>query len=112
MIKNSKAIVSLALVGLFILAAPAKADTVEESGVASEVNSCVTAVREHVDYTDAARVRHDVMAIERRTVGYTLKIRTMLYDDAAPDQAIRAYAATCIVNGNNPPLSFEMREGL
>ena len=112
MMKHSKAIVSLALVGLFVLAAPAKADSVEDSGVSSEVNSCVTEVRERLDYTDAARVRHDVLAIERRTVGYTLKIRTMLYDDAATENAIRAYAATCIVNGDNPPLSFEIREGL
>ena len=111
MFNRNKAVTSIILAGIYAFASPANAATAEESGVAHEVNSCVAEVREQLDYTDAARVRHDVMAIERRTVGYTLKIRTMLYD-VADDQAIRAYAATCIVNGDNPPLSFEIREGL
>lgn len=106
----SKSIVSLALIGLFAVSATTHAATVEESGVANEVNACVSQVREHLDYTDATRVRHDVKAIERRTVGYTLKISTSLYS-AEENEAIRAYVATCIVNGDNPPLSFDMEEG-
>ena len=118
MMNHSKTIVSLALVGLMVFATSANAATersastsVEQSGVAHEVNSCVAAVREHLDYTDAASVKHDVLAIERRTVGYTLKIRTMLYD-AAGDREIRAYKATCVVNGNNAPLNFAIEEDL
>jgi hypothetical protein len=111
MFNRNKALVSIVLAGLYVVASPAGAATAAESGVENEVNSCVAEVREHLDYTDAAKVRHDVMAIERRTVGYTLEIRTMLYD-VAGDQQIRAYAATCVVNGNNAPLSFEIREGL
>ena len=71
----------------------------------NEVNSCIAAVREHLDYADATRVRHDIKAIERRTVGYTLKIDTSLYGEAE-EQAIRAYATTCVVNGANQPLKF------
>ena len=109
MLNRSKIAVSLTIAGLYALAAPAHAETVEESGVADEVNACVAAVREHVDYRDATRIRHDVTAIERRTVGYTLKISTAVFGDAE-NEAIRAYAATCVVNGNNPPLSFEMAQ--
>ena len=58
-----------------------------------------------MDYKEVTRVRHDVVAIERRTVGYTLKISTSLYGEAE-GEAIRVYAATCIVNGNNKPLKF------
>jgi hypothetical protein len=90
MINRNKAVLSLALTGLYVLAAPAAA-----------------AVRERLDYSDATRVRHDVTAIERRTVGYTLKISTSIYGEAEGD-AIRAYAATCIVNGANQPLSFDI----
>ena len=118
---HSKSIVSLVLVGLFFFAASANAATdgaakanarsVEESGIANEVNSCIAAVREHLDYTDIARVRHDVLAIERRTVGYTLKIRTFMYD-VTDERVNRAYEATCVVNGKNVPMSFEIREGL
>lgn len=111
MTNHRKSLASLALVGLSVFGSVAAAATVEESGVANEVNACVAKVREHLDYSDATRVLHDVLAIERRTVGYTLQIRTMLYD-ANDEQAIRAYAATCVVNGDNAPMSFEMREGL
>lgn len=109
MSNHSKSIVSLALVGLLFAATTARAATVAESGVASEVNSCVAEVRERLDYTDATRVRHDVTAIERRTVGYTLKISTSLYG-ADESDAIRAYATTCIVSGDNPPRKFEIDE--
>jgi len=107
MINRNNAVLSLALTGLYVLAAPAAAATVAESGVEREVESCVAEVRERLDYSDATRVRHDVTAIERRTVGYTLKISTSIYGEAEGD-AIRAYAATCIVNGANQPLSFDI----
>jgi hypothetical protein len=95
----------LALGGFLFLAATADAATVEESGVASEVNNCIAEVRENLDYSNADRIRHEVTAIERRTVGYTLNIETSLFDENG-ESPVRAYAATCIVNGDNPPLSF------
>ncbi len=109
MLNRNKVIVSLTLAGLFALAAPTQAATVEESGIADEVYSCVAEVRERLDLSDATRVKHDITAIERRTVGYTLKISTSIFGEAESD-AIRTYAATCVVNGNNAPLSFEMAE--
>jgi len=105
MFNRNKAVVSIALAGLYVFASPAGAATVAESGVEHEVNSCVAAVREHLDYADAEKVRHDITAIERRTVGYTLKISTSVFGEAE-EQAIRAYATTCIVNGKNQPLKF------
>ena len=110
MFNRNKAVLSLALTGLYILAAPVGAATVAESGVASEVESCIAAVRERLDYSNATRIRHDVTAIERRTVGYTLKISTSVYGEAE-GEAIRAYAATCVVNGDNQPLQFNISEG-
>jgi hypothetical protein len=44
-------------------------------------------------------------------VGYTLKISTSLYGEAE-GEAIRAYAATCVVNGDNQPLQFDISEGV
>ncbi len=107
MFNRNKALVSLVLGGLYVLAAPAGAATVAESGVASEVNACIAEVRERMDYTDASRVRHDVVAIERRTVGYTLKISTTVFGQAE-GEAIRAYATICVVNGDNKPLQFSI----
>jgi hypothetical protein len=109
MFSRSKAVISLTLVGLYILAAPAGAATVAESGVADEVNACVAAVRERMDVSDAAGVRHDIVAIERRTVGYTLKISTSVFGQKE-GETIRAYATTCVVNGNNKPMQFTFSE--
>lgn len=109
MFNRSKATISLALVSLYLLAAPVGAATVAESGVADEVNSCVAVVRERIDVSDATGVRHNIVAIERRTVGYTLKIRTSVFGQEE-GEAIRAYATTCVVNGNNKPMQFTLSE--
>jgi len=107
MFNRSKTIISLTLVALYTFAAPAGAATVAESGVADEVNSCVAEVRERVDYSDAIGMRHDIVAIERRTVGYTLKISTSVFG-ADEGKTIRAYATECVVNGNNKPMQFSI----
>jgi hypothetical protein len=107
MFNRNKAIASIALASLYLFAAEAFAATAAEAGVESEVNSCVAEVRQNLDYSDATRVRHDVLAIERRTVGYTLKISTSLFSESGSD-IVRAYATTCVVNGNNKPLAFEI----
>ena len=109
MFNRNKTILSLALTGLYVLAVPAGAATAEESGVENEVEACIAEVRERLDYSDATRVRHDVTAIERRTVGYTMKISTSVYGEAE-GETIRAYAATCVVNGDNQPLSFDISQ--
>jgi len=109
MINRSKAVISLTLIGLFTIAGPTHAATAAESGLENEVNQCISVVRQHLNYDDAIGVRHVVSAIERRTVGYTMKIDTAVVGEEQ-DEAIRAYATTCVVNGNNKPLKFEISE--
>ena len=110
MFDRKKALLSIGLAGLFAAASPAGATTTAaESGVEPEVNACVAEVRGRIDYSDAGKVRHDVHAIERRTVGYTLQISTSLYGENQ-EQLIRAYATTCVVNGNNEPMQFQIAE--
>jgi len=109
MINRYKAAISLTLIGLFYIAAPTHAATAEETGLENEVNQCISEVRQHLNYDDAIGVRHVVTAIERRTVGYTMKIDTAIVGDGQ-DETIRAYATTCVVNGDNKPLKFEINE--
>ncbi len=109
MFNRNKTAISLSLAGLYFLAAPVGAATVAETGVEHEVNSCVAEVRERMDYSDAIHIRHDIVAIERRTIGYTLKISTSLFG-ADEGEAIRAYATICVVNGNNKPMKFSISE--
>lgn len=99
----------LILPALLLAGGLAQAATPEESGIADEVYACVAQVRDQIDYHDASRVRHDVTAVERRTVGYTLEISTSLYRQGGEEE-VRAYAATCVVNGDHRPLSFTMSE--
>lgn len=109
MFNRNKAIISITLAGLCVLASPAGAATVAETGVESEVNACVAEVRQRMDYNGATHVRHDIVAVERRKVGYTMKISTSVFG-AAEGKAIRAYATECVVNGNNKPLHFDFNE--
>ena len=104
-----KAVVSLTVMGLFFLAGSASAATAAESGLEDEVNQCLSEVRQHLNYDDAIGVRHEVTAIERRTVGYTMKIDTAVVGEGQ-NETIRAYATTCVVNGNNKPLKFVISE--
>ena len=109
MLNHNKATTSLAVIGLFIVASPVFSAELTPGAIADEVNACVAEVREHADYSDAIRVRHDVVAVERRTVGYSLAIDTLVFGKS-DDVAIRQYAATCIVNGNYKPMSFKIEQ--
>ncbi len=95
---------TLAVLGL-TFSGYARAADLADIGLEHEVNACVAEVRDHADFANAVRVRHDVVAIERRIVGYTMNITTSVYGNA-DSEAIREYVTTCIVNGNNKPLKF------
>jgi hypothetical protein len=109
MSNRSKTVISLTLVGLFIFAGQAGASNIADSGLEDEVNSCIAEVRDRLDYSDATGVRHYVTAIKRRIVGYTMNIDTAVYGKAE-GETIRAYATTCVVNGNHKPLRFDIVE--
>ena len=106
---NNKTVISLTLLGLFVMASPSNAATPEESGLENEVNQCVAEVRSRMNWEGATHVRHEVIAIERRTVGHKLKISTSVFGETDAE-TIRAYAAECVVNGNNDPLQFDFGE--
>lgn len=106
MTNRNKTAISLTLIGLFVMASPSNAETVEESGLKNEVNQCVAEVRSRMNWEGASHVKHFVVAIERRTVGHKLKISTSVFGETEV-ATIRAYAAECIVNGNNDPLQFK-----
>jgi hypothetical protein len=109
--KNSKTAVKsiLSSAALIILAGQAFASAETWSGIDTEISSCVAAVADHANYSDAIRVRHAVVAVKERTVGYKLTIETSIYNDAS-DVAIREYATSCVVNGSNVPMQFSISE--
>lgn len=99
----------LSSAALIILAGQASAAQETWSGIDSEISTCVAAVADHANYSDATRVRHAVVGVKERTVGYKLTIETSLYTDAS-DVAIREYATSCVVNGSNVPMRFSISE--
>ena len=109
---NHKKLTGKGIIGLaaiLIFSGQASAAQQEWSGIDAEIKSCVAQVADHADYNDATRVKHAVVDVKERTVGYKLMIETSLYNDKA-DGAIREYATSCVVNGNNAPLKFAISE--
>jgi hypothetical protein len=99
----------LSAAALFILAGLASAAKGSWQEIETEINSCVSAIAEQANYDDATRVRHTVVDVKERTVGYKLTIETSIYSDNG-DAAIREYSTSCIVNGNNVPMKFSINE--
>jgi hypothetical protein len=99
----------LSSAALIVLAGQASAAQEIWSGIDAEISTCVAVVADHANYDDATKVRHAVVDVKERTVGYKLTIETSLYNDAS-DVAIREYATSCVVNGSNVPMQFSINE--
>jgi len=100
----------LSAAALFVFAGQASAAQGSwQQEIETEINSCVAAIADHANYDDATRVRHSVVGVKERTVGYKLTIETSIYSDDG-DTAIREYATSCVVNGNNAPMKFSISE--
>jgi hypothetical protein len=107
--RKSTATHILSAAALFILAGLASAAEGSWQEIETEINSCVSAIAEQANYDDATHVRHNVVGVKERTVGYKLTIETSIYSDNG-DAAIREYATSCVVNGNNAPMKFSISE--
>lgn len=73
---------------------------------ADEIDSCVAAVSERIDLTQANRVRHIVTQSGRNGLGYALTIETSVYSDDAQ----RRYQAYCVASGKSEPVKFRIDE--
>ncbi|HSG58398.1 MAG TPA: hypothetical protein VLA06_02620 [Woeseiaceae bacterium] len=101
-------LVSIAALGFATHAGAASVDEVKYDG---EVRSCVAEIRNHVDYAGASHVRHDVVLVKPKLLGYVMRIDTAIYTETEGGP-VREYASYCVVNGNHRPLKFEISETL
>jgi hypothetical protein len=99
----------LSAAALLVLAGPVSAAQGNWAEIQTEINSCVAAVADHANYSDASRVRHDIVNVKERTVGYKLTIQTSIFTENN-DVAIREYATSCVVNGKHAPMKFVISE--
>jgi hypothetical protein len=86
------------------ITAPAAA--AEKLAFAAEIESCVTAVTSRLDLERAKRVRHLVSNAKRTGIGYVLTIETAVFFEGSE----KNYEASCVANGNNVPVKFQMEE--
>ncbi len=75
---------------------------------AEGVEACVAEINRQADYTDAARVVHNVDVGKRHPVGHELNIETLVLD-AEGAITLRAYATECTVTPRHVPLSVRVR---
>jgi hypothetical protein len=109
--KHNKPTVSGVLGAMAMLALAGSASAAEETWaeIQPEIESCVAAVAEHANYSDATHIRHAVVGVKERTVGYRLTIETAIYTDSN-DAPSREYATSCVVNGKHAPMQFAITE--
>lgn len=71
-----------------------------------EIDSCVAAVSQKIDLTNANRVRHVVTQSDRSGIGYALTIQTSVFSSGAE----RRYEAYCVASGTGEPVKFRIDE--
>lgn len=106
---NNTAMISLAAIGLFLSGAATANSWLPELAPQSTVDMCVAQIADHADYTAATRVRHEVKSEQRRTVGHTLRIDTLVYGNN-DGKLIREYATKCVVGNGLEPVRFTIEE--
>lgn len=107
---NTKTTISLAIVGMFFTAAVAQADYGYSDVVPQDkIDLCVAAIAEKADYDEANYVRHEVSSKPRATIGHTLSINTLVFDENE-GQLIREYRTLCAVSNRAEPVAFRIRE--
>ncbi|MGI9233563.1 MAG: hypothetical protein ACR2RD_08035 [Woeseiaceae bacterium] len=106
---NTTAMISLAGIGLFFSAVATANSWLPELVPQSSVDMCVAQIADHADYTAATRVRHEVKSEQRRTVGHTLRIDTLVYGNS-DGKLIREYATKCVVGNGLEPVVFVIEE--
>ena len=70
---------------------------------------CVAEIGGRLDYGDAEHVRHEVLSMKRRTVGYTLDIDTTVYDRRG-GSVMRDYRSVCVATGGSKPSRLNIEE--
>lgn len=97
------------LAGAVFAASVASGAGFYEEAPSGDIDMCVAEIRERADFSDAARVRHDVVATTRRAVGFAIEIETTVYAPTRGD-VLREYESVCVATGGRSPSRFRISE--
>ncbi len=107
--KISKSSVSLALIGLFAVNIALAMPGFPTDAPQASIDTCVAAVKENLDLSEAGSVIYNVETEDRRVSGHKMSIQTLVYaeDDST---LIREYAANCAINDSAEIKRFHIRQ--
>lgn len=104
---NHKTVISLALTGLFAANVATASLPVDTEAPQSSLDTCLAEVAANADYVGASNVQHFVASKPRSVSGFTVSIRTLVYDG---EDVLHEYAARCAIDRQDHIRYFRMRD--
>lgn len=104
---NRKALFSLALAGMFVVDLVLAAPSLDEEAPQRTLDACIAEVSSNADYDGASEVMHLVESKPRSVTGFTVRIRTEVYEG---ESLIRQYRSNCAVNRLDQVRFFRIRD--
>lgn len=105
---NRKTAISLGLTGLLAANVALALPGFSEEPPQSSVDACVAEVDAKANFAEARSVIHNVEAEARRTSGYKMNIRTIIYGEG--ETVIREYASHCAIDDAEEIRRFKIRQ--
>jgi hypothetical protein len=104
---NHKTFISLALSVLMATNVATASLYIDDEAPQSSLDTCLAEVSANADYAGASNVMHYVESKPRSVSGYTVSIRTLVYDG---ETVIHEYAARCAIDRQDDIRFFRMRD--
>lgn len=102
-----KTMISLTLSGLMATNVATGTLYIDDEAPRSSLDTCLAEVSANADYVGATNVMHYVESKPRSVSGYTVSIKTLVYDG---ETVIHEYAARCAIDRQDDIRFFRMRD--
>ena len=103
---NRKTLIALVLSGLFAASLALAAPYPVEEAPQRRLDACIAEVSNNADYEGASGVTHLVESKPRSISGFTVRIKTEVYDG---ESIIREYRSNCAINRLDQIRYFRIR---
>ena len=104
---NRKTLISLVLTGLFLANVALASPQFDDEAPQRTLDTCVAEVSNNADYDGASDVMHYVESKPRSVSGFTVRIKTEVYDG---ESVIREYRSNCAINRLDQIRYFHIRD--
>lgn len=104
---NRKALFSLALAGLFVVDLALASPYLNDEAPQRTLDACIAEVSNNANFDGASEVTHLVESKPRSVSGFTVRIRTEVYEG---ESLIRQYRSNCAINRLDQIRFFRIRD--